>query len=88
MIAIKQNSLFSGVQLSGLIMVLSLSFSPLLQAATLDDVTVPDTVTLEGSDVPLQLNGMGCQHARQCDAQWNRYTPDVERYGLSYKVCF
>lgn len=57
--AIKPSSLFRGVQLSGLIMVLSLSFSALLQAKTLDDVTLPDTVTLEGSDVSLQLNGMG-----------------------------
>jgi hypothetical protein len=53
------SSLFGGVQISALIMLLSLSFSASLQAKTLDDVTIPDTVTLEGSDVSLQLNGMG-----------------------------
>jgi hypothetical protein len=59
MSAKRLNSLFGGIQISGLIMLLSLSFSTSLQAKTLDDVTLPDTVTLEGSDVSLQLNGMG-----------------------------
>ena len=34
-------------------------FSTAIQARQLDDVTLPDSVTLDGTDVPLQLNGMG-----------------------------
>jgi len=34
-------------------------FSVSANARQLDDVTLPDTVTLEGTSVPLQLNGMG-----------------------------
>jgi hypothetical protein len=34
-------------------------FSTASQARQLDDVTLPDSVTLDGSDVALQLNGMG-----------------------------
>lgn len=40
-------------------LVLSASFSTQLLARQLDDVTVPDSVTIVGTDVPLQLNGMG-----------------------------
>ncbi len=40
-------------------LVLSASFSAQLQARQLGDVTVPDSVTIVGTDVPLQLNGMG-----------------------------
>jgi len=36
-----------------------LIFSTSLQARQLDDVTLPDSVTLDGTDVTLQLNGMG-----------------------------
>jgi len=35
------------------------TFSVSVNARQLDDVTLPDTVTLEGTSVPLQLNGMG-----------------------------
>jgi len=34
-------------------------FSTVTEAGQLDDVTLPDKVTLDGSDVELQLNGMG-----------------------------
>ena len=34
-------------------------FSVATEARQLDDVTIPDKVTLDGSDVELQLNGMG-----------------------------
>lgn len=34
-------------------------FSTASQARQLDDVTLPDSVTLDGTDVVLQLNGMG-----------------------------
>ena len=34
-------------------------FSMTAQARQLDDVTLPDSVTIEGTDVKLQLNGMG-----------------------------
>ena len=34
-------------------------FSATVDARQLDDVTLPDTVTLENTDVVLQLNGMG-----------------------------
>jgi len=34
-------------------------FSTATQARQLDDVTLPDSVTLDGTDVALQLNGMG-----------------------------
>ncbi len=34
-------------------------FSTTSQARQLDDVTLPDSVTLDGTDVVLQLNGMG-----------------------------
>jgi len=34
-------------------------FSAATQARQLDDVTLPDSVTIDGTDVPLQLNGMG-----------------------------
>lgn len=40
-------------------LVLSASFSTQLLARQLDDVTVLDSVTIVGTDVPLQLNGMG-----------------------------
>ena len=33
--------------------------SATVSARQLDDVTLPDTITLNGSNVPLQLNGMG-----------------------------
>ena len=34
-------------------------FSTSVSARQLDDVTLPDSVTLAGTSVPLQLNGMG-----------------------------
>ncbi len=34
-------------------------FSTAIQARQLDDVVLPDSVTIEGTDVVLQLNGMG-----------------------------
>ena len=34
-------------------------FATITEARQLDDVTLPDSVTLEGTDVALQLNGMG-----------------------------
>jgi hypothetical protein len=34
-------------------------FATSINARQLDDVTLPDSVTLDGTDVPLQLNGMG-----------------------------
>ena len=59
MIAKSLSRLFSGIQKSCLMLLLSVPFTGLLQAAQLDDVTLPDSVTLQGSDVPLQLNGLG-----------------------------
>ena len=37
----------------------SVVFSTAVVARQLDDVTLPDSVTIEGTDVALQLNGMG-----------------------------
>jgi len=37
----------------------AVTFSISASAGQLDDVTLPDNVTLEGTSVPLQLNGMG-----------------------------
>lgn len=34
-------------------------FATVTEARQLDDVTLPDSVTIEGTDVELQLNGMG-----------------------------
>lgn len=34
-------------------------FSAAVEARQLDDVTLPDSVTIDGTDVALQLNGMG-----------------------------
>ena len=42
-----------------LILLLSVAFSATTHARQLDDVTLPDTVTVEGTSVALQLNGMG-----------------------------
>ena len=42
-----------------LILLLSVAFSATTHARQLDDVTLPDKVTVEGTDVALQLNGMG-----------------------------
>jgi len=51
--------LINRMQAMGLMLVLSASFSTQLHARQLGDVTVPDSVTITGTDVPLQLNGMG-----------------------------
>lgn len=51
--------LFSNIQNACLILLLSVPFTGFVQSAQLDDVTLPDSVTLQGSDVPLQLNGLG-----------------------------
>jgi len=59
MIAKSLSRLFSSIQKLCLILLLSVPSMGLLQAAQLDDVSLPDSVTLQGSDVPLQLNGMG-----------------------------
>jgi hypothetical protein len=53
------NSLINRIQIMGLMLVLGASFSTPLHARQLGDVTVPDSVTIVGTDVPLQLNGMG-----------------------------
>ena len=45
--------------LTSLIMVLSVMFATSINARQLDDVTLPDSVTVDGTDVTLQLNGMG-----------------------------
>ncbi|MDT8282393.1 MAG: chalcone isomerase family protein [Gammaproteobacteria bacterium] len=55
----KVSRLIGRIQVMALMLVLSTSFSTQLQARQLDDVTVPDSVTIVGTDVPLQLNGMG-----------------------------
>ena len=45
---------------TGFIMLLcSVLFSTSVDARQLDDVNLPDSVTLDGTSVPLQLNGMG-----------------------------
>ena len=41
------------------IMLSTVIFSVSVHARQLDDVSLPDSVTLEGTSVPLQLNGMG-----------------------------
>ncbi|HHJ36682.1 MAG TPA: hypothetical protein ENJ87_13050 [Gammaproteobacteria bacterium] len=41
------------------LMGIAVAFSAAVGARQLDDVTLPDTVTLDGTDVALQLNGMG-----------------------------
>ena len=45
--------------LASLMMALSVLFSTSVNARQLDEVTLPDSVTLDGTDVVLQLNGMG-----------------------------
>ena len=49
--------------LTSLMMVFSVlffvMFATSINARQLDDVTLPDNVTLDGTDVTLQLNGMG-----------------------------
>lgn len=40
-------------------MLMTVVFSTVGYARQLDDVTLPDSVTLDGTDVALQLNGMG-----------------------------
>jgi hypothetical protein len=45
--------------LASLMMVLSVMFAASINARQLDDVTLPDSVTVDGTDVVLQLNGMG-----------------------------
>jgi len=45
--------------LASLMMVLSAMFAAPINARQLDDVTLPDSVTVDGTDIVLQLNGMG-----------------------------
>ena len=45
--------------LASLMMVLSVMFATSINARQLDDVTLPDSVTVDGTDATLQLNGMG-----------------------------
>ena len=45
--------------LASLMMVLSVMFAAPVNARQLDDVTLPDSVTIDGTDIVLQLNGMG-----------------------------
>jgi len=45
--------------LISLMMALSVLFATSVNARQLDEVTLPDSVTLDGTDVVLQLNGMG-----------------------------
>ena len=45
--------------LASLMMVLSVMFAASVNARQLDDVTLPDSVTVDGTDIVLQLNGMG-----------------------------
>jgi len=40
-------------------LLLAFSFSTTISARQLDDVSLPDSVTIDGTSVPLQLNGMG-----------------------------
>ena len=42
-----------------LIVIISLSLSTLVTARQLDDVSLPDSITIEGTDTALMLNGMG-----------------------------
>jgi len=42
-----------------LILIISLSLSTLVTARQLDDVSLPDNITIEGTDTALVLNGMG-----------------------------
>ncbi len=45
--------------LASLMMLLAVVFTTSVNARQLDNVTLPDSVTLKGTDVALQLNGMG-----------------------------
>ena len=45
--------------LASLMMLLSVMFATSINARQLDDVTLPDSVTVDGTDATLQLNGMG-----------------------------
>jgi len=57
--AIKTNKSKCRGTIVSLLMGCAIAFSVSVNARQLDDVTLPDTVTLENTDVPLQLNGMG-----------------------------
>jgi len=58
MIVKTKNSMCRGV-IVALFMGSAFAFSATVNARQLDDVTLPDTVMLENTDVTLQLNGMG-----------------------------
>ncbi len=45
--------------ISSIMLLLTLFLSASINARQLDDVNLPDEVTLDGTNVPLQLNGMG-----------------------------
>jgi len=47
------------IKTSYILLLFSVLFSASVDARQLDDVVLPDNVTLDGTSVPLQLNGMG-----------------------------
>ncbi len=55
----REKTLVHHVYASFFIMLCTVIFSVSVNARQLDDVSLPDSVTLEGTTVPLQLNGMG-----------------------------
>ena len=60
MIIIKSLKFFSNTsQAAFIILACAALFSPSIHARQLGDVNIPDSVKLKGSDVDLQLNGMG-----------------------------
>ena len=55
----REEKLIRHMATSLLIMLCTAMFSVAVNARQLDDVVMPDSVTLEGTSTPLQLNGMG-----------------------------
>lgn len=53
------NTMFQPIYTYFLLIVFVTSFSIPVNARQLDDVSLPDSVTIDGTSVPLQLNGMG-----------------------------
>ena len=52
-------TMFQPIYACFLLLLFVAAFSLQVNARQLDDVSLPDTVTIDGTSVPLQLNGMG-----------------------------
>ena len=55
----EEKTMVQHIRTSFFIMFCTVIFSVSVNAGQIDDVSLPDAVTLEGTSVPLQLNGMG-----------------------------